>query len=191
MRSCRIPFCRKPSYAAMTAVEVVASTILASMLMVAVIGVLRGLKAKEDALAAQAVRRPWARSLDAVLHRDLQNSYSYQSTISGIILTGYGGRTEESGVATWLPTTIVYAVNRSDNQSWLVRREVPQFLDSQPNQELVLSGVSALRVLSGAVGNQNTAATTTARETPIPSSLTFECLSPSGELIYAYQFVEP
>ncbi|MCA9232788.1 MAG: hypothetical protein KDA57_19215, partial [Planctomycetales bacterium] len=109
-----------PEKRGLTAVEVVAATLLASLLMVAMLGVLRGLKAQEAALE---VRRPipsWQRTLDGVLEHDLANSRTFSLTPTSLTLNGFAGR--DSGVATWQPAAITYQVLTDGERNWLVRQ---------------------------------------------------------------------
>jgi hypothetical protein len=129
----------------MTAIEVLASTLLAALLMTALLGVLRGLKAHESVLDARNVDPNWHATLDAVLAADFASTRSYSVTPTSLTLDGFGGRNAE-GASTWLPATIVYSIESDEMSSWLVRRETtaPGGGATQ-NANLVLKDVREIR----------------------------------------------
>lgn len=166
----------------LTAVEVLASSLLASMLMVALLGVMRGLKTQEAALESRVPTENWRHTLDQVLDFDLANSRSYQLTPTKLILRGFAGRDAQSGIANWTPSTITYTVVEHEGQPWLVRHD----LSSADTQELVLRGVTSIWA---GVFTDNGGETRVQSETPIADGLQIEFLgSDAKQPIYAYQF---
>jgi len=179
----------------MTAVELVASMVLASVLMVAMLGVLRGLKAHERTITQKSTRLPWQANLDKVLSHDLANSRTYELTPNGLILRGFAGSDVRTGVSTWLPATIYYEVKNDGNRPWLLRRETPQ--PDVPH--LVLTDVTSIQI--GIATDENAAfpesgrlqpptATQVIRETAIPNGLVIEFWGTDG-LIYRFQYRAP
>jgi len=133
-----------------TAIEVLASTLLAALLMAALIGMLRGLKAHERTLDAQAPRRSWQQSLDAALASDLQNAATYEATSQSVTLRGRGGRNQE-GLATWRPTVVVYEIRQGPEMSWLFRRELPAPGGDAPRPDnLVIVEATEIRIACAA-----------------------------------------
>lgn len=178
----------------MTAVEVVASTLLASMLMVAMLGVLRGLKAQEAALEIRNPTPVWQSTLDSVLQRDLVNSHTYTITPTALILKGHAAKDPQSGTANWLPSTIVYELAQDGERNWLVRH-------GQDTRELVLADVTSIRI--GILGEEQTETlppvVTSVNEVAITSGLTVqfwdsnnsEKEKPREEPLYGYHFRRP
>lgn len=183
---------RKQTKGGFTAVEVMVSMLLASLLMVAMLSVLRGLKAQADALETRVPVQSWQRTLDSVLQFDLENSRTYEQANGAIILRGFAGR-DVTG-PNWKPTTILYEIAHDKNRSWLVRREL-----ASNHRELVLADVSALRIGTFAADESASfpATITDQSETPITQRLMIEfwgSLAGSenqGGLLYGYRFRQP
>jgi hypothetical protein len=161
----------------MTALEVLAATLLAALLMGALIGVLRGLKAHERTLDIHTPRQPWQRSLGAALEADLASGSTYQWSPQSLTLRGRGGR-DENGRATWLPVVITYEIRAADESSWLVRRELGAPGGSTPRPDnLVMAGVTEIRVAPFTVDSANhnglvpIESKPTAAETPLTDTL--------------------
>jgi hypothetical protein len=183
----------------MTAIEVLASTILSALLMTALIGVLRGLKAHEQTLEARVHRTSWQRSLDAAIETDLQSAVTYELSSQRLTLRGHGGRNEH-GAATWLPATIIYEVCRDRDGVWLVRRELPSPGGGVPRPaNLMMTGVTDIRlsatpVMDGA-GDEPPASPPVdpinlniVKETPLPADLMIEFWdSNRNESLYEYR----
>lgn len=164
--------------AGMTAIEVLASTILAALLMTALLGVLRGLKAQARLLESRAPEPEWRQALDAILSADLANARTYQATPTSITLSGFGGRTPD-GAATWLPATVVYAIAGDDRQTWLIRRELPTIGGEAPAAaNLVLAGARQIH-LGSAVGELTPSSS---RDLPLPDSLVLTILGAEGPI---------
>lgn len=174
----------------LTAIEVLASTVLASLLMVAVLGVLRGLRAQEAALDLRLPVESWQSTLNSVLQQDLENSRTYELRDTALILNGLGGRDSTTGAAIWQPAVIAYAVVTDGERSWLVRREAPA--NGEPaRQELMLAGVTEIHAGSRtALGKHSQAALSnvTRNAMPVRDGFTIEFHSASEGLVHAYRF---
>lgn len=179
----------------LTAVEVLVSTLLASLLMVAMLGVLGGLKAQQAALQTRTPQRSWQRLLDAVLQRDLENSRSYELTGNALILRGFAGRDLQTGNPSWKPTTVLYQILSDKNRSWLTRRELTTVGTSAlaGRTELVLAAVEAIRTSQWAqrdeAGGGLPPAARQQGETPIVDGLIIEFWGTDrGGPLYGYRF---
>jgi hypothetical protein len=117
---------------AMTAVEVLAATVLASLMLGSVIGVLGGLARQQRALRMSLVAPPWHRQLADQLLWDLQNSREFVVSRDGVRLVGFAGRDFASGRPTGRPTVVEYYLLEADNDRFLVRRE--EQLDARTNE---------------------------------------------------------
>jgi hypothetical protein len=183
----------------MTAIEVMASTILSALLMTALIGILRGLKAHEQTLEARVQRSPWQRSLDAAIETDLGNAVTYELAPQRLTLRGHGGHNHD-GAANWLPATIIYEVCRDRDGTWLVRRELPTSGGGVPRPaNLMITGVTDIRlsstlVIDDAAGEPLDVPTvdanylSTVKETPLPADIMIEFWDANrAEPLYAYR----
>lgn len=170
-----------------TAVEVMVSTLLASLLMVAMLGVLRGLKMQAEAVDTRLPAKAWQRTLDGVLQQDLENSRTYELTETSLLLHGYASRNAVTGSATWQRSSIVYKIVSNENQSWLVRREL-----NSESRELVLKGVTALRVGMLSEDKKVIPPAAGLPKSPILDGLAIEFWGSNQKgPIYAYRFRRP
>ena len=175
---------------AMTAVETLAAAVLSALLMTAVVGVLRGLKAQEDALAMRTTADSWERSLTRAMRADFENSHSYLLLPESLWLYGYAD--SEKGQRTWRPSTVVYEVRRTADRSWLVRRTIAAWPASSASgpANLVLAGVSAISV--GAADEEGVRSAQTpavAQESPLFDGLAvyFWSDDANSKPLYAYR----
>ena len=183
----------------MTAIEVLAATVLASLMMVSVLGVLRGLRAHEQVLDTRLPNPAWHRSLDEVLQYDLENARTFATNGTVLVLNGYSARSPDSQNQTWLPATIRYEVRSDAHRSWLVRRELPTGIVGAGigEAQLVCAGIVAISVaagdnLGGTYGGPTGTTANNGEEQPIGELLTVALLGESqNEPIYQFQFRRP
>jgi type II secretory pathway component PulJ len=123
---------------AMTLVELLAATILAALLMAAVLGVLKAVTREQRALRIHPSAEAWQAQLIRQLEWDLANSRSVTSTATGFQLVGFAGRDFASGAALHCRTSIEYAVQNVRGQSFLVRSEAHLDSANLDNQSLEL-----------------------------------------------------
>ena len=143
---------------AFTTVELLVSTVLASILMVALLGVLRGVRMQAEAMESLGTNPAWHATLDRVFHDDFANSTHCRFDGNSLTLTGFAGRQLESMAATWTPAIISYEIVRRDEFGWLVRSE--KRIDGNgailgERKELVLSGVDSIRLLTDSGSSQS------------------------------------
>jgi len=128
---------------AMTAIEVLAATVLASLMLGSVMGVLGGLTRQQRAMRMTTSAPSWHRQLADQLLWDLQNSRDVVASRDGVRLVGFAGRDFASGRPTGRPTAVEYYLLDADNDRFLVRRE--EQLDARTNDnwriEVVCRGV--------------------------------------------------
>lgn len=124
-----------------TALEVVVATTLASLMMIAVLGVLAGIAKKEQLLADRADVSPsWQRQFLTSLRRDLESSSTFRADETTVVLTGFGGR--RNGVPTWEPVETHYWIVQAGDRSALMRQVHPLIQPGRPfNPEIVCLGV--------------------------------------------------
>jgi hypothetical protein len=130
----------------MTAIEMLAATLLASLMLASVMGVLGGLVRQQRALQSRAPAPSWHRVLSAQLLWDLQNSRAFVGSPDGVRLTGFAGRDFGTSQPTELPTAVEYFLLDSDHDRFLVRRE--EHLGARTNDnwriEVVCRGVQRI-----------------------------------------------
>jgi hypothetical protein len=181
----------------MTAIEVLASTLLAALLMTALVGVLRGLKGTEHALELHSSEEGWKASLDAAMAADFANARTFTWTPNSLALEGFGGR-DAGGMPTWLPSSAAYSVEGEERSSWLVRRERAAVGGaSQDNANLVLQGVRQIRIGASPESTGELAAVTPASPaiapgilSPLNSDFVVE-LWGQDQLLYSYRHHAP
>lgn len=159
---------------AMTLVELLAATILAALLMAAVLGVLKAVTREEKTLKGDVSGATWKAQLVRQLEWDLANSRTVLATANGFQLVGFAGRDFASGAPLHCRTSIEYAVQTTRGRSFLVRSEAHLDSPDLDNQsfELVCNQVERIVLDSGdsdaQASNAKTAAGKSADEAPIP-----------------------
>jgi hypothetical protein len=154
----------------LTMVEVLAATLLAALLMSAVLGVLKAVTGHQKAFT-RGLQESWQSQLCALLEWDLSNSKTVLLTADGFELRGFAGRDLLSGMPLHCRTSIQYTVKKVRDESCLVRTET--HLDA-PNLdsarcELVLSRVEQIMLGdSGSPTLKATKAADPAEGTPLP-----------------------
>jgi hypothetical protein len=128
-------------------VEVLAATLLAGLLMSAVLGVLKAVTAHQKEFT-RGLPDPRRSRLCSLLEWDLQNSKTVLLNPDGFELRGFAGRDLVSGTPLHCRTSIEYAVKKVRDESCLIRTEI--HLDT-PNldsgrRELVLSQIERIDV---------------------------------------------
>ncbi|MEM8670553.1 MAG: hypothetical protein AAGG48_23710 [Planctomycetota bacterium] len=129
-----------------TALEVIMATALASLMMVAVLGVLSGIAAKERILGEQEEASPyWHRPFKQRLQRDLEGASTYSQRGDSIVIEGFGGR--RNGVPAWAPVQIHYRIQKAGDQSLLIRDVVPLVQPSEQfPKQIVCLGVDSIQL---------------------------------------------
>jgi len=123
LSSRRRPRVREDLRRGFTLIELMVATVLAALLMAAVLGVLKGVTRSQKTLMRGDTAPPWQARLISQLEWDLTNSRSVVPTVDGFQLKGFAGRDFASGAALHGPTTVQYAVRNVAGQLWLVRGE--------------------------------------------------------------------
>lgn len=129
-----------------TAVELLAATTLAALLMVAVLGVLQGMTQGQKSLRARETAPAWQARLAAQLEWDFAQAQAIATSADGIALTGLGGRDARSGVVAHRPTQVRYFIAPAGERSCLLREEswLQSRALSNSTCELVVIGVERL-----------------------------------------------
>jgi hypothetical protein len=163
-----------PTRHGLTMVEVLAATLLAALLMSAVLGVLKAVTGHQKTFT-RGLQKSWHSQLCALLEWDLTNSKTVLETADGFELRGFAGRDLDSGMALHCRTSIVYAVKKTRDESCLVRTET--HLDA-PNldgvrSELVLGHVERISLRdSGSPSAKITKPVDPEEGTPLPEQAT-------------------
>lgn len=166
----------------MTAVEVLVASMLSALLMVAVMGTMRGLKAHERALELRDPTASWQRSLSYVLQQDLDNTRTIKVSPQFIELDTISGASAGNVEDAWLPVKVRYDIRRADSASWLVRTEIQGAVTSG---QLVCRDVVTLRVSQG---GSSPSALDAGTEQPLTDGLTIEFLQANGRPVFQYVF---
>ncbi len=126
-------------------VEVLAATLLAALLLSAVLGVLKAVTSHQKEFT-RGLPEVWRSPFCELLEWDLQNSKTVLLNADGFELRGFAGRDLVNGEPSHCRTSIQYAIKKARHESCLIRTET--HLDA-PNLdstrcELVLSQVERI-----------------------------------------------
>lgn len=162
----------------LTLVELLAATILASMLMVAVLGVLQSLTRQQKMLLDLNQTEPWQARFWEQLEWDLTNSRTVQVTPEKIVLEGYAGRDAGTQTLTHRPTRIEYSVLQTEATSLLSRYEVETGSRSLQEGVSEVLGVGIKQILLSASepslpaeGSEQEISVSPLQEGPIPDQV--------------------
>lgn len=151
----------------MTAIEVLAATMLAALMLAAVAGVLGALARQERELRGRNTDPYWHLQLADQLSWDLCNSRQFIAARDGVRLVGYAARDFSTGRPTGRRAIIEYYLVEAKGDRWLVRRE------EHPNEhtnnsfrvELACRGIDHMKwgevlidAVAGAASGPNTSA---------------------------------
>lgn len=138
---------RHASRSALTIIEVLVATLLASLMLSAVAGLLGALARQERILSAKQHQPAWQIQLSEELLWDLRNARRYAVTESGVFLDGFGGRDFGSLRPTGEPALIAYALVDAGGERWLVRQELhpADRTNRIPRVDLVCRGAEQLQ----------------------------------------------
>ncbi|QDU44558.1 hypothetical protein Mal52_30420 [Symmachiella dynata] len=115
------PFSR---HTGVTMVEMLAAIVLATLLTVAMLGVLKSMTHGRKVLLADVTSEPWHTRLIDQLEWDLKNSRTIKPIPGGFELTGYAGRDFSDGRPLHRATTIQYVAVTTEHPPLLLRHEI-------------------------------------------------------------------
>lgn len=136
-----------------TSIEVLAATALASLLMVAVLGILAGIAKKEKVLESSELPPRWHDQIVRRLRADLSSASRFRAEPGRVIFEASAGN--DPNHPDWLPTEIHYFVFEAREQSILLRQEHPRIQPAPSGRpEIVCLGADSivLSAYSGAPG---------------------------------------
>lgn len=107
----------------MTIIELLASTVLATLLMVAVLGVLQSMTRGQKTLVSD-ISPVWHARFVRQLQWDIANSHSHRTTADGFELIGFAGRSIADGEPLHCQTVVRYAVVDVNDHKMLLRQEI-------------------------------------------------------------------
>jgi Tfp pilus assembly protein PilV len=130
----------------MTAIEVLAATVLASLMLASVAGLTGALARQQRVLRDNGDVPSWHQQLAEQLLWDLQNSRRFIASRQGVRLEGFAGRDFATGQGTGRSAVVEYYLVETTHNCCLVRREThPEERTSTARRmELVCSGVERL-----------------------------------------------
>ena len=139
---------RRKNRRALTLVELLVATALATMLLTTAMGLLKTLAAKRKVLVDGSGLAAWQQPLEDQLRWDLANARRFQLSPKRLRLIGYGARDFDTQVATHRQSEILYEVVPAGHNTWLVRNEIQPELNTNRNRrrEIVCCGVSELKM---------------------------------------------
>lgn len=150
MRSLSKTDTTKHNRAAFTLIELLASAVLASLLMVTLFGVLRAATRQERAARETAPGAAQLRMLAAQLRRDFVNAREMRVAPRQVHLSGATAHDRRTLLPNLRPAHVTYVVASVGEQRWLVRKEVAidRLRPSRPRVDLLWPDVRALEVVA-------------------------------------------
>ena len=138
-----------PSRPGFTTIEVLAATLLASALMVAVLGVIAGIGKKEKLLEQSSIPPVWHEHLRRQLEYDLRATDQFRRKSDRLILVGHGGNSGATGQPDWFPAEIHYYSMGTKESTMLVRQVRPvNGLGKLGAPEVILYGATGIDLLA-------------------------------------------
>jgi len=135
-----------------TLIESLAATVLAAIMMAAVMSVVSGIVHSDKAVHDNTHDADWRRRVIQVIKRDLQHAEEVQTLDDRVILTGYASLDRKTLKPTHRPAIVTYAINQHAGQSWLIRTQTDTESRSLHNAwgQVMCSGVLGISVLTEA-----------------------------------------
>ena len=124
------------------------ATALASLLIAAVVGVLRSLSTHQKLLAQKRSLEPWRVQVREQIQWDFENARQMSLRPNELRLLGYAGRDFQSGTVNHRPTEVVYFIHDDGRRHWLCRQEIHLHDRTIRNtrMNLVLAGVTKIEL---------------------------------------------
>lgn len=180
---------RRPGPAGFTLIELLVASLLASMLLVALGGVI-GQVARRRADMQNLVPASHHEAMIRQLSWDLLHARKIAADEFTLKLVGYGGRSPATGAALGRPTEVIYEIVTLADTGWLVRSE--RLLDEQrsraPAGQLVCKGAAQLRVMDASGRNTIGLQEVGDRLGAIPSAVDVTLDSQEGEAVFHHLF---
>lgn len=146
-KSCRRPLKKQLG---MTLLELVAATLLAAMLCVAVLGMTADCARRQQQIVSELPARPWLAPLSEQIRWDILQARSFRLRADSLELHGFGSRDFSTAVAYHGPAVITYQVVTDGNVRWLLRKEL--HVDDLSNQyfraEFVCGDIGSIKLCS-------------------------------------------
>ena len=164
---------------AFTLLELLASTALAALLMLAILKVVASLGASRAALARQAQVQPWRTDLVETLRRDLSNASQITFGPDSVTLINHASLDSLDVTLGHQPVTVVYGLSTLHGRRWLVRRQSSRDSSASPSAfaELLCSDVTSFNIHpAGAIAASRT-------PVPVPAILIVSINDSSGSIV--------
>lgn len=131
----------------MTAIEVLVATMLASLMLASVAGLLGALSRQDRELRAREEVPQWHEQLTEQFLLDLRNSRRFHASRDGVWLEGFMARDFVTARATGQPAMVEYYLVEASGERWLVRREehTNEHTNISARVEIVCRGVQQIK----------------------------------------------
>jgi prepilin-type N-terminal cleavage/methylation domain-containing protein len=131
----------------MTAIEVLATMVLASLMLASVTGLLGALARQARELRTKSNVPPWRPQLIDALMWDLQNSRRFIAARDGVRLDGFAARDFATGAPNARSALIEYFLIDAADDRWLMRREThsDEIGSGRSRTEIVCRGIHHMR----------------------------------------------
>lgn len=128
----------------MTLLELLCASMLATLLMVAVMGVVAGLAKTEKSLASRQPPAEWRRRLADRLADDLRAADRIAPVQAGFEMTGPLGVDPTTGVSDWTGARVVYRIESTPLGNTLLRILTADRVGAKPRVEILMQGIKTL-----------------------------------------------
>ncbi|MEO0529372.1 MAG: hypothetical protein AAF266_02220 [Planctomycetota bacterium] len=132
----------------MTLLELLCASTIATLLMVAVMGVVGGLAQTEKALASRDPGAEWQRRLAHQLTEDVRAADRIQPNANGFVLEGLLNTSQPSGVSDWKAARISYQIEETPLGKALLRTMIADSASSNMKVQVIALNVATLTTLS-------------------------------------------
>ena len=174
---------------AFTLIELLVSSLLAAMLMLAIVGLLRVTYAQGKAAELTLRRHPPTTLLIDQVRRDFANARHIEVQPQRVRLFGYIAQDRRTRRQTFRPAEVIYAIAPHRRGPTLVRQETQrsEFLGRRSRTDLLWFGAASIEVVRfddpDDDASTEDSATSPPGMTPMPARLLVAIYRPDGELL--------
>lgn len=157
MRPCVLPPVLGRCGRGLTVVELLVALSLATMLVVAVLGMLTLMESHRRVLTSQVFVEPWQYQLSRQLRRDLTNARQMKVDRDRLVLTGYSGTNGLGLLGTSRLAEVTYQVARIGDDWYLLRdeRSLDSLFDEPNARHLIADGIHHIEAVDASGPTSN------------------------------------
>ena len=178
---------RRSSPPGFTLIELLVSSLLAAMLMLAIVGLMRTTNAQSKAARRALEANPATSILADQIRRDFVNARHIEVRPNRVRVSGYMAQDMRTGKPTFRPAEVIYAIVPNRQSTHLVRQETQsnQVVGNRSRMDVMWSGVASLKIFSSDDTDEEPefAAPAPPGMISMPAHLTIALHTPDGEQV--------